>query len=132
MKKLLIVFAVVALMLGGCASLTSTTVSTATPQKTLDLLQATHRTVLRAELIYIMQPPCGKSASPPAPLCASYAVGKKMSDLDAKATKALADAQAAIDTVGSNPALVDLAVQGAKLAVTELQNFTTTNTGALP
>lgn len=123
MRKYLALFGLLAL--GACA--TTTPVPTVKAQQTLDLLQSTHRAVLRAEVIYIKQPGCGLPASPPPPLCASLAVGKKMQQLDAKASAALAEAQAAIDTAGSNPALVDLAVTAAKLAVTEMQTFATSN-----
>lgn len=131
MKKL-IAGAILILLMGGCSSLATSTVSTVKPQQALDLLQATHKTVLNAEVIYILQPPCGKPASPPAPFCASLAVGKQMQQLDVMATKALADAQTAIDNAGSNPTAVTTAIAAANLAVIELQTFTNANTGAKP
>ncbi len=125
MKRLIAALALgAAIALGGCAQGVNTTVSTVKAQQTVDLLQSAHKAALRVELIYISQPPCGLSGSPPAPLCASYAVGVKMKALDDKATAALAHAQRAIDTAGSNPTVVNAAIAAAQLAVSELQTFT--------
>lgn len=127
MKTMLMaLMASAALSIGGCSALQTATgpVSTVKAQQAVDLLQTTHKTVLRAELIYLMQPACGRAGSPAPPLCASYAVGQQMQRLDDTASQALVDAQKAIDTLGSNPAAIDAAVAAARLAVGELQNYT--------
>ena len=117
------------LLLGACSTfnptqIANTPVPTVKAQQTVDLLQATHKATLRAELIYIMQPACGLPASSLPPLCASYAVGKEMKRLDDIATREIARAQTAIDTLGSNPAAIDAAVAAAQLAVSTLQTYT--------
>jgi hypothetical protein len=116
------ILAAIALALCACSpvQLATTPVPTVKAQQTLDLLQATHKAVLRGEVIYINQPGCGLPASPPPPLCASLVVGRKMKQLDDTATKALAEAQATIDTLGSSPAAITAAIAAANLAVTEL------------
>lgn len=128
MKKLFASIAVV-LLLGGCTALglNDTKVSTVKAQQTVDLLQSTRTTVLTGEVIYLQQAPCGLAASPPPPLCASYAVGKEMRRLNGIAGPALAKAQTAIDNAGANPGAVDAAVAAAKLAVSELQTYALNN-----
>jgi hypothetical protein len=124
MKRYLAILCLLAL--GACSTIQTATapVPTVKAQQALDLLQATHKTVLQAEVIYILQPACGLKGSPPAPACASYAVGLKMKALDATATKAIAEAQKTVSTLGATPAAIDAAIAGAQLAVTEFQNFT--------
>lgn len=113
-------------LLGACgvAQIASTPVSTVKAQQAIDLSQSIHKATVQAEVIYLKQPGCGLPASPPAPLCASYAVGLRMKSLDDTATKAIADAQKTIDAAGPNPAAIDAAVAAANFAVTQFQNFT--------
>lgn len=123
MRKLIAAFAI-ALTLGACSSLQSATVPTVKAQQAVDFAQSAYKADLRAELIYLNQPACGLAKSPPAPLCASYAVGVKWKAIDEKLKKAIADAQTKISTLGTDPKVIDAAVAGIQLVLTELEDFT--------
>lgn len=127
MKRFLAVVAFLAL--GACSTITSLTspVSVVKAQQTIDLVVATHKTTLQAEVIYLLQPPCGLKASPAPPLCASYAVGLQWKAIDDKVDRAVADAQAKINALGTDPTVLNAAIAAAQLAMSELSNFSAAN-----
>jgi hypothetical protein len=122
MRKYLVLVAL--LVLGACSTLQTTTVSTVKAQQLVDVAVAVYKADLRAETLYLRQPACGLPASPPPPLCASYAVGVKWKALDEKLKSAIQKTQTTIDTLGSNPTAVSAAVAALQLALDELAAFT--------
>jgi hypothetical protein len=112
------------LVLGACSTLGTTTVSTVKAQQLVDVAVAAYKADLRAETLYLRQPPCGLATSPPPPLCASYAVGVKWKALDEKLKAAILKTQSTIDVLGSNPTAVAAAVSALQLALDELAAFT--------
>lgn len=125
MKKLLAVLCLLAL--GACSSLQTATVPTVKAQQLIDVAQAAYEADLRAENIYLAQPPCGLAKSPPAPLCGSYSIGVKWKAIDVKLKAAITDAQAKVTTLGTDPKIIDAAVAAIQLVLTELANFTSSN-----
>lgn len=122
-----IAVAAIALCLSACnpASVATTTVPTVKAQQAVDLAVAAYKVDLDAENIYLRLAPCGLAASPPPPLCASYAVGVKWKAIDVKVRAAIADTQAKINTLGTDPTVINAAVAAMQLAVAELDNFAT-------
>lgn len=123
MRKILAVLALLAL--GACSTFQTATVPTVKAQQVVDLAQSVYKADLRAENIYLAQPPCGLAKSPQPPLCASYAVGLQWKAIDEKLKMAIADTQAKINTLGTDPKVLDAAVAALQLVLTELDNFTT-------
>ena len=123
MRKIFASLALV-LLLAGCTSVASKTVPTVKAQQTVDLAQSAYKANLRAELLYLNQKPCGLAGSPKAPFCASYAVGVKWKELDEKLKRAITNAQGVLNTVGSDPKVVDAAIAAIQLVLEELDAFT--------
>jgi hypothetical protein len=123
MRKLFAIFALLAL--GACSTFASTTVSTVKVQQGIDFAVAAYKADLRAEIMYLRQPPCGLANSPKPPLCASYAVGIKWKALDAKLKGAITDAQTKLDAVGTDPKVIDAAMAAIQLVLIEIENFST-------
>ena len=126
MRKTYTLFALLAplVLVGACSTFQNTTVPTVKAQQAVDLAVSAYKVDLDAENIYLKQPPCGLAGSPPAPLCASYAVGVQWKAADEKVKKAITDTQTAINTVGTNPKVLDAAVAAMQLVLSELNNFT--------
>lgn len=116
-----------AVALSACASLSTTTVPTVKAQQVVDLAISVEKASLRAENIYLAQRPCGLAGSPPPPLCASYAVGVKWKSLDGAVKARRIAVQSAVNTLGTDPKVLDAAVAALQLATNELQNFMAAN-----
>lgn len=122
MRRILVVLCLLAL--GACSTFQTATVPTVKAQQLVDFATSTYKTSLRAENIYLRQAPCGLANSPKPPLCASYAVGVKWKAIDEKLKAAITDTQAKIDKLGTDPKVIDAAVAGIQLVLSELDNFT--------
>jgi hypothetical protein len=117
MRALILVFI---LALGGCSVFggDGPLVTLEDGRKALIEIQNARATALEGELVYLNQPPCGLAGSPMPPLCASYAVGKKMQELNAKARQAYDVAKQAVDRITADPAGAKAAIDAAKAANT--------------
>jgi hypothetical protein len=115
------------LVLGACSTFQASTVSTVKAQQAVDFAQAAYKAGLRAELLYLNQKPCGLTGSSPPPFCASYAVGVKWKALDEKLKKAIVDLQDKINTLGTDPKVLDAAVAAVQFALAELESFSASN-----
>ena len=125
MKNLLVILCLFAL--SACANLSTTTVPTVKAQQVVDLAISVEKASLRAENIYLAQKPCGLAGSSPPPLCASYAAGVKWKSLDDAVKTRRVKVQEAINTLGTDPKVLDLAVEALQLATNELQTYVATN-----
>lgn len=125
MKRFIAILCLLAL--GACSTFQTATVPTVKAQQAVDFATAAYKADLRAEVIYLSQPACGLPRSPPAPLCASYAVGTQWKAIDTRLKAAIILAQAKIDTLGADPKAIDAALGAIQLVLVELETFTSSN-----
>jgi hypothetical protein len=127
--KRLIPIAAVALALAGCSFLqkveTAVTkpFNTTDPQKAVLALQQAHQVELVLFVAYLKQPPCGTAEAPPAPLCASYAVGVQWKKAEDAFDTAVSAAENAVKTMGDQTTIVNAAIATATNAYDALSKI---------
>ena len=135
MRKLLLIIAAT-VALGGCTAVnvatTEVPITKAEAQKALADAQIVHAGVVRIQIGYLDQKPCGLAGSPAPPLCASLKVSRQMTAYDRAFTETMTAAQNDVTTLGDNPTVLALAIKAMRTALDTYKRYTEANARISP
>jgi precorrin isomerase len=123
----------VAVTLAACGSsgkiLTSQVpITKAEAQKILADAQIVHAAVVRVQIAYLDQKPCGLAGSPAPPLCASLKISRQMTAYDKAFTETMRAAQNDVEVLGDNPSVLSAATKAVRFSLDAYKTFTEANT----
>lgn len=123
MRYLLSLLLPLTFMLGACdaAKIATAQVDTKTPQQSVFVAKTAYGVALRLATTYANLPRCGQPTSPA--ICSDRAVLDQMRKADLAADAAISNAEGAVRTLGSNPALVSVVVMAADASVKAFQDI---------